>query len=44
MLRKNLLQRKGVRLKEYNYNASGVYFLTICTENRKNVLCKILGA
>ena len=43
MLRKNLLQRKGVRLKEYNYNALGVYFLTICTENRKNVLCKIVG-
>ena len=34
-------QRKNIRLKEYDYSQNGAYFVTICTENRKNLLCDI---
>ena len=34
-----LPQRKSVRLKDYNYSQSGYYFITICTQNRVNILC-----
>ncbi len=37
------MNRKTMRLQEYNYNASGAYFLTICTENRKCILSRIVG-
>ena len=33
---KELLQRKDIRLKNYDYSSPGAYFITICTENRKN--------
>ena len=33
--------RKFVRLKEYNYNSSGAYFITICTKDRKKILSNI---
>lgn len=33
--------RKNLRLKEYDYSQNGMYFITICTKNRKNILCKI---
>ena len=36
-----LPKRKHTRLKEYDYSAGGAYFLTICTQGRKNVLTKI---
>ena len=39
----NRMNRKAVRLQEYNYNATGVYFLTICTENRRCILSRIVG-
>ena len=29
-------QRKKIRLENYNYSSPGVYFVTICTDNRKN--------
>ena len=32
--------RKPVRLKEYGYG-TGVYFVTICTQNRERGLCAI---
>ena len=35
--------RKSVRLSEYNYSENGAYFITICTQNKKNVLCTIKG-
>ena len=38
-----LPKRKSTRLKNYNYNATGAYFVTICTKNRKNILCNIVG-
>ena len=35
--------RRNIRLKGYDYNVPGVYFLTICVENRKCVLSRIVG-
>ena len=32
-----------MRLPEYDYNTPGAYFLTICTENRKCLLSRIVG-
>ncbi len=32
-----LPQRKNNRLQSYDYSAPGAYFLTICTQNRKNL-------
>lgn len=31
-------QRKPNRLREYDYSTPGVYFVTICTKDRKNLL------
>ena len=36
--------RKQIRLKEYDYSAEGYYFITICTQNRKNILSNIVRA
>ena len=33
---KELRERKDIRLKNYDYSSPGTYFVTICTENRKN--------
>ena len=33
----NILHRKSIRLKNYNYTQSGYYFVTICTHNHKPV-------
>ena len=30
----NLLQRKSIRLKEYDYSNPGLYFITICVEQK----------
>ncbi len=37
-----LPKRKPVRLKDYDYSTSGMYFVTICTHNRKCLLSKII--
>ena len=37
-------QRKPNRLTEYDYSTPNAYFLTICTENRKNLFWKDVGA
>jgi len=37
----NLPKRKPTRLKRYDYSAPGAYFITICTQNRKQILSKI---
>ena len=34
---KDLPKRKSTRLKDFDYSSPGVYFVTICTENRKNL-------
>ncbi len=44
MIDKNELpNRKPTRLNTFDYNSSGAYFLTICTENRKKILSRIVG-
>ena len=35
--------RKNLRLKEYDYNGAGYYFVTICTKDRKCILSNIVG-
>lgn len=35
--------RKPNRLPNYNYSSQGIYFVTICTEDRRNSLCDIVG-
>ena len=39
-----LPDRKGNRLKGYDYSARGVYFVTICTQNRVCNLGSVVGA
>ena len=38
-----LPKRKNTRLAYYDYNAPGYYFITFCTEEKKNMLCHIVG-
>lgn len=38
-----LLQRKNLRLKDYDYSQVGYYFITICINNKQNLLCDIVG-
>ena len=40
---KDFPKRKPTRLKGFDYNNSGVYFITICTENREHILSQIVG-
>ena len=40
---KELSKRKPTRLKQFDYNTSGAYFITICTKNRQEILSKIVG-
>ena len=37
------MERKRIRLKGYNYNLPGYYFITICTRNKEKLLCEIVG-
>ena len=39
----NLPKRKSIRLKEYDYSETGLYFLTICVDKRRKILSKIVG-
>lgn len=34
--------RKSIRLKNYDYSKDGLYFITICTQNRVNLFGKIV--
>ena len=38
---KEYLMRKPLRLKGWDYTASGVYFITFCTQDRLPVLSSI---
>ena len=40
----NLPERKKNRLTEYDYSLPNVYFITICTDGRKNLFWKDVGA
>ncbi len=35
--------RKTIRLSEYDYNAQGYYFITICVQDKKCLLSRIVG-
>ena len=35
--------RKTNRLKDYDYSNIGAYFITICIQERHEILCKIVG-
>ena len=35
MQRKDIRHRKWMRLKNYDYNRAGAYFITICAQNRE---------
>lgn len=41
-MKNNLPKRKPTRLNGYNYSTPGIYFLTICTKDRKQFLSKII--
>ena len=34
-------RRKQLRIKKYDYSKEGMYFVTICTKNRKCILSEI---
>ena len=38
-----LPKRKPTRLKYFDYNSVGMYFITICTEGRQQILSHIVG-
>ena len=40
---KELVERKMTRLRAFDYSKVGAYFLTICTDNRREVLSEIVG-
>ena len=39
----NLPKRKHPRLHHYDYSTAGAYFITICTQNRRCLLSRIVG-
>ena len=43
MKKEEILKRKQIRIKEYDYSQEGYYFITICTKNRKQRLSKIIN-
>ena len=38
-----LPKRKHPRLDNFDYSAAGAYFVTICTQNRRCVLSRVVG-
>lgn len=38
-----LAKRKSPRLQGFDYNRTGAYFITVCTQNRRCILSKIVG-
>jgi len=41
-MRSDLPKRKPTRLKGYDYSTPGAYFITICTQDRKELLSEII--
>ena len=37
-------QRRSIRLKDYDYSQMGLYFITICTQNRLFLFGEIVGS
>ena len=42
MEEKELPKRKRLRLSGFDYSNSGIYFITVCTKDRKKILSKIV--
>ena len=40
-MNENLIKRKNIRLKFYDYSGTGYYFITICIRNREEILGNI---
>ena len=40
-MKENLPQRKNIRISNYDYSNTGIYFITICIKNREKILSKI---
>ncbi|MBQ1862762.1 MAG: hypothetical protein II149_04520 [Clostridia bacterium] len=38
-----LPKRKHPRLDHYDYGSAGAYFITVCVQDRKNILSRIVG-
>ena len=43
-MKENLPKRKNIRLRYYDYSEEGLYFITICTKNREQLLGEITEA
>lgn len=41
--KKEFCSRKPNRLPDFDYGSNGAYFVTICTEKRRNILSNIVG-
>ncbi len=39
---KNYINRKNIRLKNYDYSENGAYFITICVKDKREILSKII--
>lgn len=39
----NLHHRRSIRLKNYDYAGKGLYFITLCTAQRKNIFGRIIN-
>ena len=42
-MKKEFATRKQIRWDGYDYSHAGTYFITICTEQRKNLLSTVVG-
>lgn len=40
--KKHIHHRRSIRLKNYDYFQPGLYFITICTQNKTNLFGKII--
>jgi len=40
----NLPRRKNIRLEGYDYSRAGYYFITMCVEDKHEMLAKIVGS
>ena len=41
---KDLPKRKPLRLRNFDYSLPGLYFITVCTHNKKPTLSRVVGA
>ena len=41
-MKEHLFNRKALRLRNYDYNSLGLYFITICVNDRKQILSNIV--